>query len=279
LRRSQDLGKEIGDRRVLCKARDRLGDYHLRFGRLREALLAAQVGLEDAEKLKNPTATANSLQTLGRIYLTTDQIEDARGVFQKAVELRGEGVEVLSRELGRVHLIRLLIEEGQSQQADELLAGCERSARECQLPLLDAQTKLWSFVNSWKKARQLRPELIAEARRLLEQHGYREALLELMLAHANVCVEAGRPGEAQGLLDELDGLRQDSENPDLSLECDYLRAWLLVAKDAAPAKAFILLREARKTAHNRSKMRLARRCQALLDTVQPLVRRGDPSEG
>jgi tetratricopeptide (TPR) repeat protein len=270
LREAQRIGKEIGDLRTLCRVRERLGDYHLRFGQFREALQVTQIALQDAEGIKNHVAVASSLRTLGRIYLSANQMDDAFSMLRRALALHGDGGDILSGNLSRIHLARFHLEQGDPGSACSLLRLCDGDARRHGLPVLEGHCALWSFAARWMENGAYEEKLLESARAIFSRHGYHGELLDLLLASIEVALQAARLDDARRALAELETLTGGYKEPELSSEAAYFRA-LLALREGKTNSAPGLLNAVRKKARNQSKLLLAHRCEEALQAMAQAV--------
>ncbi len=122
--------KSIGDRRTLCRTRERLGEYHFLYGKLKTALQVTQVGLEDAESIGHAVASASLLRLLGRIHGRAGQIDEAVSVLKRAAALhRGHndchGAPFTRLELARAHLFAEAFDLAKSH-ADQALEVAQK---------------------------------------------------------------------------------------------------------------------------------------------------------
>jgi serine/threonine protein kinase/tetratricopeptide (TPR) repeat protein len=267
LERGLGSAKEIGDRRTLSKARERYGDYLLRFGRYRRALQVTQAALQDAEALRNPTAIANSLRTLGRIFRFANELDDAHGVLVRAANLQNESRDVMSAVLCRIELASLYLERGDAESSKRLLADCEREARRHRLPFLQAQASLWLFAAQWKERRHYNETLIEFARSTLSSRGYALDYLELLRVQTEVAIESGRASLADALLAEMETLAARADAPPLANEIDFCRA-LRWFHDGEHHRAALTFQHVHKKSRDRSDLRLAQRCRDFIERVR-----------
>src|SRR5262249_23318705 len=157
---SLKAAREIGDRRTLCRARERLGEYHLRHGDLKSALQITQVGLQDAEAIHNASATANGLRTLGRIYLRAGQQDAAGSVLEKALGIHVEPAHPVGTPLSRIALVRLRMEENDFSRALELLTTAGEEAGRHELALADGLSRLLRAEAEYFFSKEVRADLI-----------------------------------------------------------------------------------------------------------------------
>jgi len=270
-----ETSKEIGDRRALTKARERYGDYQLRFGRFRQALQTTQAALQDAETLDNSTSIANSLRTLGRIYLFADQSGDAMQVLERAVSLQEDCRDVFSTIQCKIVLSQLQIKSGDLAAARENLEHCDAEAREHQLPVLQAQTSLWLFFLDWQQNQNYNADRIDAARKFFSGKGYALEQVDLVLAQLEVVLEDPRRGiQAEELLMELQEISSNSDLPDLTDEIEYFHAKDCVRRGEL-ARAATTLKQLYKRCKGKSKLRLARRSRELFEKATEAVQKAE----
>ncbi|MCZ6792372.1 MAG: tetratricopeptide repeat protein, partial [Planctomycetota bacterium] len=266
LKEALRIGKETGDRRTLCRARDRLGDYHLRFGRFREALQVAQLGLEDAKTIDNLGAVSNSLRTLGRIYLTADEARHAEQTFKRALSVHEESGDAVSRGLSRLQLARFYLDVGDNLRARKHLDASRPDVESLGLPLLEGLFGLWSFVCLWREKGEYDKVGVDRALATFTRHGYHGELLDLLLAHSEVEIGALRYDEARTILENIRELTQEHRRPDLANEVSFIlgRIYLRTGREN---DAQTLLDAVRRRARDQHKLRLARLCEESLRGV------------
>jgi len=197
------LAKQIGDRRTLCRARERLGEHHFRYGEAKSALLITQVGLQDAQALRHPTARANALRTLARIYHRAEQDRDALRVSREALEAHVKARDPLGVPLARVQLARLLAETRQfresAQQTDEARA---EAARHC-LPLPQGLCHLLQAELAGTLSGRIDVRAVASACEIFQTSGYAHELCEARLLSVRAAIEEGDFFRGAQLLDAV----------------------------------------------------------------------------
>jgi tetratricopeptide (TPR) repeat protein len=216
--------REIGDRRTLCRARERLGEYHLRHGDLKSALQITQVGLQDAESIRNSSATANSLRTLGRIYLRAGQHDAAGGVLAKALKMHVETCDPIGTPLSRIALARLRLEEEDVPQALEHLTRASEEAQHHELTLARGLSSLLRAEAEYLVSRQAPAELIQAAEESFRSSGFLSELCETVLFSARIALERGEIRPASEKLAQIEPTLQRAGSIEQRAHGQYLHA-------------------------------------------------------
>ncbi|MEM7232432.1 MAG: tetratricopeptide repeat protein, partial [Planctomycetota bacterium] len=258
LREAQRIGKETGDRRTLCRARERLGEYFLRFGRYREALQTSQVGCDDAESIGNQAALSNSLRTLGRIYITADHQELAGKTLTRAVAESKRCGDPIAQALSRLErakhaLIREELEEARSE-IEKLRTGAAAT-----IPFISAQRDVVDFVTKWHETGTADDKLIEGAREVFVTGGYRSQLADLFLAETDVRIREENIDAAKTALGALKEITENLTTPDVRCEAGWLRARLLQMAGKAEKASTLYLR-VQELARSLSDHRIVRLC-------------------
>ncbi|MBN1442898.1 MAG: tetratricopeptide repeat protein, partial [Planctomycetes bacterium] len=252
--------RRIGDRRTICRARERLGEYCMRFARLGEAFQITQISLEEAEMMHNRAAAASSLRTLGRLYGHAGDDASAFVALRRAARSSHEQGDILGFGLGSVQLARHFLGQGEAIRARHQIEETARELQRFRLPLLEAHCALCLYAGAWKELRRKRDDLAAEARAVFDRHGYRSDLVDAILIQCEVEIEAGEIDRATTLLEELRSLTRDHARPHVACEAMFLLGRLRAEmKDARGASAFFI--KARNLARDQHKHRLALRAQ------------------
>ena len=261
---AQTGAKEIADHRTLAKCRERLGDYHLRFGRLREALQLTQAGLLDAERLENESAMATSLRTLGRVYLFANEVREAQTALERSIDLYTSHDDKIGVTNSQLELVRLHLMERNIDSARIQLGLCERMARASKIPVLSARCDLYQFEAQWLAQSHYNETLISRARATLESQGYTGELFDCLLAQIRVSIEARRGDSTIELFRDLLSLAEGSETPDFGLELRYFRS-LEQVLSGQKNEARKALKKIAEEARNANRLRLEHDVQELIE--------------
>jgi tetratricopeptide (TPR) repeat protein len=223
-----ELGSEIGDRRTLCRARERLGELHFLYRDLRSALHVAQMSLDDAKALKNLSAVANSRMLLGRIYHRAGQGNDAAEVFRRALGVYRELGDRTGLCLCQIHLTRNFIVEGNTlkavEQVDHLKSelGPEVSSR------VHALYKLTQAEVDFCASGKVDLAACQEAQSTLEEGGFKRDSLSIRLFACHVATSRSEFDKARSLLEELADPLEHIGSKEQQAEARLIRAHIEV---------------------------------------------------
>ena len=259
LKKACDLGKEIGDRRTLCRAREHLGLYHFLYGDLRSALHITQMGLEDAQAINNLPAMANNLRLLARIYYRAGQQEDARPVLERALALYRETTDVLGSALAHLFLARQLIAEGSSLRAGQQLQAASEQSASHPSPLLRGLEKLVRAEFMLATEQSLDAQLAEGAAQIFRDCEYRRELCDVELLRARAALQESDVEKAEPILERLTSLLEKPGSKEQKAERSFLAA-IALAKGGRSGEALAQLESLGSAAKRDVFPALAKRC-------------------
>ena len=270
LEHARELAKEIGDRRTICRARERLGEYHYHYGSLKNALHVTQLGLEDARQLHNLPATASALRQLGRIYFRAGQTEDARSVQQKALVILRDTDDVLGSCYGRLEVARETLSEYKARGVDELLAEIAGDVSALDLPFPRAMLALLRAEAQLLQSGNPDHALLEEARQIFASSGFARDVIDVHLLECRGACLASSSSDALSILDEIaEPLTAIGSNAQWA-EAEFYRA-LIEIRTQRERAGLDRLRELKSWADENLFPRVAARCTELL-TPRPTKR-------
>ncbi len=255
--------KKIGDRRTLCKARERLAEYHLRHGDLKSALQIAQVGLQDAEAIHHPCATASSLLALGRIYLRAGQVDDAAHVTEMALELHLEAVDPIGAPLSRLQLARVRIDQGQVQEARAHAEKAESEARRHGFVLARWLAALLQAEIAFLEDGRHETELVDAAEQAFQVSGHANETCELRLLAVRFAIDAGKHEYGAGILEKSAEILAAAGSHENQARARLLQALIDLARGLGDLAERRLI-ELEAFARNTVLPRVARQCKEAL---------------
>ncbi len=267
LTRSLDLSKRAGDRRTLCKARDRLGEYHLRHGDVRSALLAAQAGLQDAETLRSPSARANALRTLGRIYLRAGQDADAEQVTREALDLHLTQGDTLGVPFSRVELARVLLSRGETGPARDQASRAKEEAQRIGIALAEGLALLLLAEVAARESDEAEDSLLASASEIFETSGYRYELCESRAWRCLRALTQGKVALATRVLETLAPCVATSGSEEHRL-CLRLMQSLILLEEGNIVESLRSISDIETRARNAVLPRLAKMCKDMIRQIQ-----------
>ncbi len=267
LQRALDKGKSIGDRRTLCRAREKLGEYHFLYGDLKTALQMTQVGLQDARNIHHLSATANSLRMLGRIYQRAGQPEDAQEVLNRAVSLHRDTGDVMGAPLSRICLARLHLAQSRPDLAEKELKEAQSVIEEYDLAFARGHYQLHLLEARLADTGELDITLVDRARSALEEGGFRRDLCDLELIACRGALESGDIARAKMTLNDLREPLAEFGSVEQKTEAAYVEALVEIAAGNHGAGA-LKLSEVRRMAKNSVFPEIAARCRERLDALK-----------
>ncbi len=224
LSRALETAKQIGDRRTLSRARERLGQYHLLYGDLKRALQITEVALQDAEAIHHPAATAGSLCMLGRIHLRAGQFPSAAETFARALELYRGAADPIGTPAALLDLARLSIAEGNLREARRQVAEGGGEADRHGLILVRAAARLLEAEVLSAKSGAADPSGLEEAAEAFRSAGATLGLLEAELFSVQAAIQSGEFDDAAADLLRIDGTLKASGSREQVARARYLKA-------------------------------------------------------
>ncbi|HEU5441504.1 MAG TPA: AAA family ATPase, partial [Ktedonobacterales bacterium] len=263
------LADAANDARSLCRALSSLGNICLLQGQLAQAATLCSRGLEVAQRLGDPTATAFISYELGMAAYSQGEWESAAAAFGQAVDLMGQveaswvsvyallgqawlglatgGGEAAAQALEEVSTRAEAIGELQVQRLAaaalaerDLLDGRPRAARARLEPLLDRPGQHELHVTmllpllAWARLalgdHTLAANLAAEGVERAQAHSHRLALADALRIQAQVHTALGRGAEAKAALEEALALARAMPHPYAEAKALYVYGLLLAAE-------------------------------------------------
>ena len=132
------------------------------------------------------------------------------------------------------------------------------------LPLIAAWHRLLRASMSWRSREFFDESLVTEAEKAIDRCGYHGEAIDLLISRFEIEFEAGRIDDARRTIARLEERARGKGVPSLSCELTYLHG-LLRLDGTGPEERATFLKKARAAARSRKKLRLARRCEALLE--------------
>ena len=253
-----ETAKELGDRRTLCRARERLGEYYFHYGEIKRALQLTQVGLEDAELIQHRSASANSLRLLGKIYIRAGQIGEATAALKRAAALNVEAGDAVGEAMTRLAMAQL------PEQSDRFLTTQLETtaslAKRFDLRGVAALLRLTEFEATVASGSSVNADQLDAVEREVDALQFTRDHARLTLLRARVALAEGDYSLAQRRLQEFDARRATSASAHCAAEVEFTRA-LLGCAESGPEIGIALLRRVRKTAKNSVFPALAQRCR------------------
>ena len=198
-----EIGKEIGDRRTLCRARERLGEYHFLYGDLKQALHIVELGLEDAQSLRHLSATALLLRLLGRIYRHAGQYDDADEVQEKALAIQRDTADIAGTCKTRLDIARRLIAEGRLEAARTHLDMGAMDSEQLDSPLLTGLLWLARIELALAAGQAVEATLTTQTHAALQRAGFAREAADVPLLLCRAELERGDTGAARAALEQF----------------------------------------------------------------------------
>ena len=265
-----EKGKNIGDRRTLCRARERLGEYHFLHGDIKTALRMTQVGLQDAKNIRHLSATANSLRMLGRIYRRAGQLEDAQDVLSRAVALHRDTGDVVDTPLSRIFLAKLYLAQNSADLAREELEQARSLIEEYDLAFARSHYLLHMVEANLITTGSLYQHDVVVARKALEKVGCRREICDLELICCQGALRRSDAGTSRQILTLLEEPLAAVGSEEQKAEAAYLDALVDIAEDNLNSGAYKLT-EVGRLAKNAVFPEIATRCRERLTELQERV--------
>ncbi|HVR76385.1 MAG TPA: protein kinase [Planctomycetota bacterium] len=262
------IAKDLSDQRTLCRTRERLAEYHLKYGEVRTAFRIARLGLEEAEMLKNPAARANSLRALGRIHFRAAQWSEAASLFEEALETHVAGLDRVGVPLVHTYLARYKLEVGMVSEALAHAATAREDAQRFGLSLVEGLSLLLSAQGTFLESGQIDSELLDAAERMFEVSGFRGEVCETRLVRARLLIATGDAAGAESALGLLAPLLETSGYVEQKGMARYVQALIDEAqgKQAAAVRGLLTLK---KDAKDLVLPRIAELCKRALERILP----------
>ncbi|MBI4601170.1 MAG: hypothetical protein HY721_04335, partial [Planctomycetes bacterium] len=195
--------KRIGDRRTVCRARERMAESHLRRGDLKRALPIVEVCLEEAGAAEHEWASANGLRMLGRIHLKAGLLAEAGRALTRALDLHVSSEDRAGAAMTRVWLARLRAAEGKLAEAVALAEAARADARRHGMAHAEGLAALALAEAKLLESPPAALGLLEAAAGLFRAGGYLYDLCEARLSQARAALVLDRADAAVAALSEV----------------------------------------------------------------------------
>lgn len=217
------IAKQLGDRRSLCRTRERMGEYHLLHGDLKSAFQVVELGLEAATAVRHAAASASCLKTLGRIYLRAGLIDESSRTLEQALDLHRSAGDIIGVTFTRLYLARLRIVQARLDEALEEAETAGLDAARFDLAMAKGMALLLAVEARFLQSREVNLPALQEAKTLFQSSGFPGLFCEARLLEARMVIAAGQPELGLQKLSEIEVVLEASGSQEQRVLANNLR--------------------------------------------------------